>query len=496
MKFEFTIADSALEDMADVWTFYQQLNGEESAQRLIDEVFDLIEQLKVFPEMGNAVTSCGVGCEKFVCVNILSFMCSRKTWLWLCAYFMHAATLKLFLTHSLDAREVKSDNIRGILASPDQVTLSDYADRWLKQIDVREVTRDTYKYELGLVMPMLGKKRLKELEPTDIKNALTKLSTTSAKRRKDGKLIDTGKPLSSRTVSHARGRLKTLLREAVTDQIIYVSPAEAVKPIKKHRTERPHIALDFEPAARLHEIGTALFQAGVCRLWVAVFTAVSIGLRRSEVMGLRWQDVDLEKSMIQIRHTATVNKGVPNRAELTKTSHSKRDILIPPSLKAALEAHRQMQLKERETAEDAWQNTGAVFATKTGEWVHPDNFERAVSDIEKWSSWEFYNEPDKRGVARGHRMFKAIERPGIEALIQDGEALPHLTPHDLRHTYATLALRSGVPVEVVSKNLGHADIATTYRIYRHVLDSEKRQHVIDLFSIPVKPRAVGVSPLN
>jgi toxin ParE1/3/4 len=52
MKFEFTIADSALEDLADVWTFYQQLNGEESAQRLIDEVFDLIEQLKVFPEMG------------------------------------------------------------------------------------------------------------------------------------------------------------------------------------------------------------------------------------------------------------------------------------------------------------------------------------------------------------------------------------------------------------------------------------------------------------
>jgi toxin ParE1/3/4 len=52
MKFEFTIADSALEDMADVWTFYQQLNSEESAQRLIDEVFDLIEQLKVFPEMG------------------------------------------------------------------------------------------------------------------------------------------------------------------------------------------------------------------------------------------------------------------------------------------------------------------------------------------------------------------------------------------------------------------------------------------------------------
>ena len=59
----------------------------------------------------------------------------------------------------------------------------------------------------------------------------------------------------------------------------------------------------------------------------------------------------------------------------------------------------QKQLEERHTAEDAWQNTGAVFATKTGEWVHPDNFERAVKELAKWSDWEYYSEPDKRGVA-------------------------------------------------------------------------------------------------
>jgi integrase len=392
--------------------------------------------------------------------------------------------------------QVKSDHIRGILASPDQVTLSEYVDRWLKQMDVREVTREMYKHELNLIMPVLGKRRLKDLKPVDIKNALTKLANSSTKRKVGGKLVETGKPFSSRTVGHVRTRLKTVLREAVTDQIIYVSPAEAVKPIKKHRTEQPHMALDFDQAARLHEMGMGLYEAGLCRLWVAVFTAMSLGLRKSEVMGLRWQDIDLKKSLISIRHTAVNHQHKVTRGELTKTNHSSRDILIPASLKALLKRHQQKQLEEQHTAEDAWQDTGAVFTTKTGDWTHPDNLKCALEDIVKWSSWEFYNEPDKRGIARGHRVFKTAIRQGIEALIKDGKPLPHLTPHDLRHTAGTLMLRKGVPVEVVSKTLGHADIAITYRVYRHVLESEKRQFVIDLFPDPVPTRAVGVLPLN
>jgi integrase len=114
----------------------------------------------------------------------------------------------------------------------------------------------------------------------------------------------------------------------------------------------------------------------------------------------------------------------------------------------------------------------------------------------KWSSWAHYTELDKRGIARGHRVFKADTRYGVETLIRDGTPLPHTTPHDLRHTAGTLMLRKGVPVEVVFKMLGHADIAITYRVYRHVLESEKRQFVIDLFPDPVKPLAVGISPLN
>ena len=287
--------------------------------------------------------------------------------------------------------QAKSDNIRGILASPDQVTLSEYAERWLKHMDVREVTREMYKHELNLIMPTLGKRRLKDLKPLDIKNALTKLAGSSTKRKVGGKLVDTGKPFSSRTIAHVRTRLKSVLREAVTDQIIYVSPAESVKPIKRHRTEQPHFALDFPEVARLHEMGTILFEAGLCRLWAAVFIGVSLGLRKSEIMGLRWKDIDLAKSLLSVRHTVVYSTGKITRDEMTKTHHSRRDILIPASLKALLEIHQQKQLKERETAEDAWQDTDAMFATKTGDWTHPDNLKCALEDIVKWSSWEFYS---------------------------------------------------------------------------------------------------------
>ena len=84
----------------------------------------------------------------------------------------------------------------------------------------------------------------------------------------------------------------------------------------------------------------------------------------------------------------------------------------------------------------------------------------------------------------------------LGAVARAGEKLPELSPHDLRHTYATLALRRRVPPEVVSKTLGHARVSITMDIYRHVLDSERRDHLIDLFEAPVPVRTVARSLPN
>lgn len=98
--------------------------------------------------------------------------------------------------------------------------------------------------------------------------------------------------------------------------------------------------------ARLHTIGTALYAADMCRLWPAVFTAVSIGLRRGEVMGLTWQDVDFERGVLRVRQTRVMGLDEIETGD-PKTTDSRRDIHLPASLVAVLLDHRAAQDRER-----------------------------------------------------------------------------------------------------------------------------------------------------
>ena len=79
------------------------------------------------------------------------------------------------------------------------------------------------------------------------------------------------------------------------------------------------------------------------------------------------------------------------------------------------------------------------------------------------------------------KAIDAKDRPSLRALIESGQKLPAISPHDLRHTCGSLWLRNRRPIEVVSRDLGHQDINVMYKIYRHVLESERQQHVRDLF---------------
>ena len=189
--------------------------------------------------------------------------------------------------------------------------------------------------------------------------------------------------------------------------------------------------------------------------------------------------------MLQIRQQLKIEHEKPVLGTL-KTQHSRRDVFIPESLRVLLLALQVRQRADRAAMGADWREMGAVFTTANGGWTHPDNLSRALHSVVAWSNPDA---TEKR--TRAVRATVPVEALAyLEGTGRGGEKLPDLSPHVLRHTYATLALRRRVPPEVVSKTLGHARVSITMDIYRHVLDSERRDHLIDLFEAPIPDRVI------
>lgn len=385
----------------------------------------------------------------------------------------------------IEKAKALADHARGLLGVSENITLAAYADKWLnRQKGLRHNSINAYRKELDYALKYLGKLKLKDVKSHHIRDCLTKLSETIMTSG-----LGKDKPMSGRTLGMVRARLKAVFREAVVDQLIYFNPCDAVKRIKTITSEHVGIALDFHEMTRLHELGLALYDAGVSRLFPAVFTCASVGLRRAEVMALRWQDVDFEKNIIKVRQNVTTPKKAGLHFGEPKTRHSKRDIPMPLTLKNILLTHREKQAKEREKALDACHNTDAVFSTETGNYTHPDNLERVLNSIIEWSD-------PKNFTTQRCKVLPVKSRAKLEIIVRAGERLPELSPHDLRHTAATLMLRRNVPVEVVSRILGHSKVSVTLDIYRHVLDSEKHSVMVDLFDTPLPIRELPEVVLN
>jgi integrase len=401
----------------------------------------------------------------------------------------------------LAAANAVTDFNRGVLAMPDRVTVADYAERWLKR-QKHWATSSRLKYEryVRYILEHLGKSKIQSIRPHHIKDMLSSLADKTMTKG-----LGKDRLMSSSTLSGVRTAVRAVFKEAHHDGLINVNPADRVKRVKPLKTEHPGIALDFDETARFHELGEALHMAGRSRLWPALFTCVSIGLRRGEVMALRWCDLDLEKGLLMVRQSIGMPDG---KAEIrgTKNESSSRDILMPASLKAMLIRHRDLMVIEAGAFNQSLRPTGPVFGTVEDKYTHPDNLSRALGVLLEWSDPTCETKSTKKVKSRRDSQAPTLERrlrgiprehrARLEAAILAGEKLPEISPHDLRHTAGTLMLRRKVPVEVVSKTLGHADITMTYRVYRHVLESEKREHVIDLFSEPVPSRVMQAVPLN
>ena len=163
--------------------------------------------------------------------------------------------------------------------------------------------------------------------------------------------------------------------------------------------------------------------------------AITTGMRRGELLGLKWSDVDLDNASVSVRRTLT-RTGNGKRVALgdTKTKKSRRSIRLTPRGVDALRGHLTHQMEDIERLGDLYMDQGLVFTTSTGGPINTSNL-------------------------RQRSLMPLLKRAG----------LPHIRFHDLRHTCATLLLLKNVHPKFVQELLGHATIAITLDTYSHVM---------------------------
>ena len=237
-------------------------------------------------------------------------------------------------------------------------------------------------------------------------------------------------PLSDGTLRAIHRALSAVLGRAVKWGYISDNPAARVEMPSKKIQEAPY--LDEKDAQKLLEL---LMTEPIQWSTPIIFDLLS-GLRRSELLGLRWQDVDIDSRMVYVRQTQNYTPDDGCYTDSPKSSKSNRPLRIARSGILLLCEYQRWQEAQKKKLGDAWEDTdGRVFTNDFGAPRHPDS-------LTKW--------------------FTAfIKRSG----------LPKVTVHSLRHTFASLMIFDGVNIVTVARRLGHAQTSTTTNIYAHVIAS-------------------------
>ena len=306
-----------------------------------------------------------------------------------------------------------ADREGGLTYDAGKQTVGEYLARWLSN-SVRDTVRQrTYERYESIVrvhlVPSIGPVKLKTLTPDHVRGLY---------REK----LDSG--LASQTVLHIHRVLSKALKQAVDDGLIPRNAAAFVKSPQPRGEE-------IRPLNR-DQVRTLFEAAREDRLEALYIVAVTAGLRRGELQGLKWEDVDLEARNLQVRRTLSEPRG-GYIFEAPKSGKG-RNIRLTRKATSALREHRKRQLEERMRLGTLWQDHGLIFPSGAGTPLSGGNLNRA-----------------------------------FKALLKRAVLPPVIRFHDLRHTCATLLLRQGVNPKFVQELLGHGDVSLTLNVYSHVL---------------------------
>jgi integrase len=308
-------------------------------------------------------------------------------------------------------RQAMTDAERGLVFEAGTVTVEEYLDRWLKDSVRGTVRRSTFaQYESVVnrhIAPTLGRLKLKALTPAHVRGLYRKK-------------LDSG--LAPRTVQYIHVTLHKALKQAVMDGLIPRNVTEAVKAPQTLKKE----VKPLNPT----EVKALLSAASGDRLEAVYIVAIHTGLRRSELLGLKWTDVDLDAGTLSVQRSLDTNGSF----NPPKRNKSRRTVKLTGQAVEALKSHRARQNEERLRLGSLWEDRGLVFPNQIGKPMNGHNLY--------------------------HRGFKPLlKRAGLSGF----------TFHSLRHTCATLLLSKNVNPKIVQEMLGHATISQTMDTYSHVM---------------------------
>jgi integrase len=329
---------------------------------------------------------------------------------------------RLSASKKADLEQIIAQHIQslatGTVIEAGKLTLGDYLTQWLTAHEgVGPATRRRYADLARLhVVPVLGSRLLSKLTPLDIQTLYTN-------RKAAG--------LSPTTINLLHTMLHRALKQAVHWDILSRNPAE--------RVTAPRPAASDPATWTAVQVARFLAAADVTADAALWRVAICTGMRRSELLGLQWSDVDLERGVLNVRHARKRGEGNRWETGAPKTKKGRRQIALPPSAVDALRHHRRRQVEYRLQIGAIYQDQDFVFAGEMGQPLHPNTID-----------------------ARFKRLTRAAGVPPIKL-------------HGLRHTNATVSLAAGEHPKIVQERLGHSTITMTLDRYSHVTESMQRE---------------------
>jgi len=302
--------------------------------------------------------------------------------------------------------------------NPDSITVNEYLEIWLKDYatpNVSPTTLSKYVYGIKRISKYIGSMKLQKIKPIHIQGAINELNNSD---------------LSSATVLDYYRTLNTAFNTAIKWQMINTNPCRGITPPKK---DSKKMSVLNNEEARLLIQGTKDHA-----IHIVIFLALTCGLRRGEILGLQWEDIDFNNKMIHLTNNMVQADGKSILKD-TKTSTGKRSIALPQNVVDELKQVRKNQIKYSLVFEEDYETNNFVCTWPDGKPFRPDYITQVFPKI-----------------------LKKLK-------------LPNIRFHDLRHTHATLLLMQDVHPKVVQERLGHSKISITLDTYSHILPNMQQE---------------------